>query len=76
MQRERKARSTQTDITAREFMRTLAWLRLVFLEDSAVLQDKYPKLVIFKKHQAFKHALWCALQPTPEVVFKTLVSEV
>jgi hypothetical protein len=57
--RERDAKGDETDITLIKFLEYLFQMRIVFLQDSAVLQDLYPNLCSFD-HPVFKDPAWPA----------------
>ena len=60
-QREKRWTAQETDVTGREFLQVLKFLRIVAVQDLALLQDDFPSFVILQKHPAFKHPLWCVL---------------
>ena len=55
--RERGAKAGETDVTLGKFLEYLVQMRLVFLQDSAVLQDIYPTLCSFD-HPVFQDEAW------------------
>jgi len=46
------------DITGKQFLELLKWLRIVFLQDAAVLQDLFPLFLLWQ-HPLFCHSDWC-----------------
>ena len=56
-ERERTAKGNGTDVTGVKYLEYLFEARIVFLQDSAVLQDMFPKLCIYD-HNVFEDPLW------------------
>ena len=55
--RGRAATRDTTDVTLKYFLQYLVQLRIVFLQDAAVTQDRFPRLCMFD-HVVFQHPLW------------------
>lgn len=45
------------DVTAQGFLEAMSHLRDVFFQDCALLQDKFPNLIVFQ-HQVFTTEKW------------------
>ena len=52
-----KNKNTQ-DAAAKNFLNFLMWLKIVYLQDMALLQGIYPNLPVFKAHLVFQHPEW------------------
>ena len=46
------------DEAAKNFLDCLMWLKIVYLQDMALLQGVYPNLPVFKAHLVFQHPEW------------------
>ena len=49
---------TTQDTAAKNFLDCLMWLKVVYLQDMALLQGNYPNLPVFKAHSVFQHPEW------------------
>ena len=59
VERINRLRNKETvDQAAKNFLDCLMWLKVVYLQDMALLQGIYPNLPVFQAHQVFQHPEW------------------